>query len=397
MFVLLQAAEIALTAVAAVALLLSLHFTCQILASLLPRRATLQFADRRQPFTLIIPAHDEEAGIARTLGFVMPQLEAGDRAIVVADNCSDDTAAKSAGLGAEVTVRVNKQLTGKGYALQHGLNYAAQAGKAGIIIFLDADCELALGTLSRLAATAGRLNRPVQAAYLMQAPTGASPVTRLSEFAWIIKNYARPLGAQRLGFPCQLMGSGMAFPWPTLDKIDFATGHLAEDLKIGADLALQGEYVLFCPEAEVTSEFAASDQGHQIQRVRWEHGHLSMIGSHVPRMLLSAFKRRSASLGWIALDICVPPVVSLAFLTFILIGLAGLFAVLTGKLLPLAVAALAFFALSVGVLVGVARWGGPALSFRYLLTTAPLYALRKLAVSSRFVRKRETKWIRSER
>ena len=40
---------------------------------------------------VLIPAHDEETTIARTLRSIAPQLRPGDRLLVVADNCADQT------------------------------------------------------------------------------------------------------------------------------------------------------------------------------------------------------------------------------------------------------------------------------------------------------------------
>src|SRR6266567_1760807 len=49
---------------------------------------------------VIVPAHNESYGIVPTLEDIKPQLKPGDRLIVVADNCTDDTAAVAASAGA---------------------------------------------------------------------------------------------------------------------------------------------------------------------------------------------------------------------------------------------------------------------------------------------------------
>ena len=54
---------------------------------------------------VIIPAHNESAGIVPTIEDIKPQLKPGDRLIVVADNCTDDTAAVASSAGAEVIPR----------------------------------------------------------------------------------------------------------------------------------------------------------------------------------------------------------------------------------------------------------------------------------------------------
>src|SRR6266481_761716 len=52
--------------------------------------------------TVLIPAHNEGAGILRTIRDVQAQLGPNDRILVVADNCNDDTAAIVEAAGAEV-------------------------------------------------------------------------------------------------------------------------------------------------------------------------------------------------------------------------------------------------------------------------------------------------------
>jgi hypothetical protein len=63
--------------------------------------------------------------------------------------------------------------------------------------------------------------------------------SKVSEFAWCVKNLVRPLGYSNLGCPCQLMGTGMAFKWSTLSKADLANGNIVEDMKLGPLSLLQ--------------------------------------------------------------------------------------------------------------------------------------------------------------
>src|SRR5216683_6980628 len=78
---------------------------------------------RRGRVAVLIPAHDEANGIVTTLDDIKVQLRPTDRVLVVADNCSDDTAAIAFSSGAEVTVRSDPARIGKGYALDWGLSY----------------------------------------------------------------------------------------------------------------------------------------------------------------------------------------------------------------------------------------------------------------------------------
>src|SRR5436305_1895550 len=103
-----------------------------------------------------------------------------------------------------------------------------------------------------LAAVSGR---PAQAAYTLDPPPGAGPRQLLAAFAFRVKNLVRPRGLDRLGLPCLLTGSGMAFPWAVIRSAPLAGGDIVEDMRLGVELALAGTPPLFCPEAEVAGEF----------------------------------------------------------------------------------------------------------------------------------------------
>src|SRR5215510_16197248 len=65
--------------------------------------------------TVLIPAHNEGAGILPTLRDVKAQIVPNDRILVIADNCTDDTAAIVHAAGVDVIVRADPTRRGKGY------------------------------------------------------------------------------------------------------------------------------------------------------------------------------------------------------------------------------------------------------------------------------------------
>ena len=83
----------------------------ECLAALLPARPSPD--GPRPSCAVLVPAHDEEAGLPATLAALWPQLEAGDRLLVVADNCTDRTAAVARAAGAEVLERRDPDRRGK--------------------------------------------------------------------------------------------------------------------------------------------------------------------------------------------------------------------------------------------------------------------------------------------
>src|SRR5262249_48296612 len=151
-----------------------------------------------------------------------------------------------------------------------------------------------------------------QALNLMIAPVESRINHQVAEFAWRGKNSLRPLGLSAVGLPCQLVGTGMAFPWDVIHKADLAHGWIVEDIKLGLDLAGVGYAPLFCPSACVTSQFASSIKGTVVQRERWEQGHINTILTFVPRLLSKAIAHRNWGLLALTLDLAVPPLSLLA-------------------------------------------------------------------------------------
>ena len=99
---------------------------------------------------VLVPAHNESAGLQGTLADIKGQLRSGDRLLVVADNCTDDTAVVARASGAEVTERQEPEKIGKGYALAWGLRQL-DVDPPEAVIMVDADCRLAVGTIDQLA------------------------------------------------------------------------------------------------------------------------------------------------------------------------------------------------------------------------------------------------------
>ena len=82
----------------------------------------------RQPVVILVPAHNESAGIRPTLNDIVAQMQGNDRLLVVADNCTDDTAEIAAAARAEVVIRRRHLWTAAndiGFARQQDGTYLA--------------------------------------------------------------------------------------------------------------------------------------------------------------------------------------------------------------------------------------------------------------------------------
>ena len=350
---------------------------------------------KRQSVAVIVPAHNEEAGIVATLSHLIPQLLPGDRIVVVADNCNDQTASVARQAGVEVIERHNTQKRGKGYALDFAIQYLSSEPPS-VVVIVDADCKSDAILLSRLSMVCDYYQRPVQALYLMHAHQDSGLKVKVAAFAWLFKNKVRALGCANLGLPCQLMGTGMAFPWSSLCKVNVASGEIVEDLKLGLDLALLNTPPLFCGDVAVESMFPESIAGLNVQRTRWEHGHLAMVIKTAPGLMIEALKSRNFKLFTMVLDMVVPPLALLAMMIFsyLLVALGWFF--ITASTFPLVLSVSLLFFFGIAIFAAWLTFGREVISLLGLLYV-PFYVLRKIPLYLKFMVNRQVEWVRSNR
>lgn len=370
----------------------------QGLASFWPRRDDPFLGGPRAVprYAVLMPAHDEEDIIAATVRETLPHIGPTGRLLVVADNCSDATAERARSAGAEVVERHHASERGKGYALAHGLAHLGSQ-PPDVVLVLDADCQVEPGAIDTLAIEAHLRQRPVQGRYDMLAPPGAGLKQRMAAFAWDFRLRIRAEGYRRVGLPSQLMGSGMAFPWTSLQRVSLANGHLVEDLKLGLDFALAGRAPVLCPAAVVSSQFPLNEQGASSQRQRWEHGHLSMVFSAAPALFWQALRQGNGPLLAMVLDMSVPPLAFLVMVSVLYLGLVSALAAV-GWVAPglMLLGLLSLGLIAATVVVAWWRVGRRWIGLSELLS-APWYVLKKIPVYLSFLSKRQMKWIRTRR
>jgi len=367
-------------------------FVVEVLAALPRVRRATAAVDPSLRVAVLVPAHDEAAGIAATLATIAPQLRAGDRLVVVADNCSDATAEIARGAGADVFERSDDAHRGKSFAVASGVTYLA-ANEPDIVILVDADCRVEAGAIDALRAAA--VERPAQAAYVMRAPDGAPATRRLAELLFLVRNVVRPLGLQRLGVPCLLTGAGMAFPWSLIRGAPLESGSVVEDLQLAIDLAADGTPPRFCAAARVTSMFPTGESAATAQQTRWLWGVVRAI-AQAPRLVVAAVRHRQPSLIGLAAELAVPPVTILFGLWAIALGATGAVGAIDHQWRPFVAAAGGLGACVLAIVVAWLRWARDRVPASVVLG-APLYALPALRAAVVALVRRRQSWNRTER
>lgn len=369
-------------------------------AAFVPERRQHQTGEQalRSPsrIAVLVPAHNESRNVLPTIACMRAQLRTSDRLIVVADNCEDDTAAVAREAGAQVVERNDPTQRGKGYALAFGVN-SLRDDPPDVVVVVDADCLVSDGGIQGLGRHCHASGRPVQLANLMDPGPGASLRIRIHAFAQLIKNQVRSEGTQRLASTCQLMGTGMALPWALASTAKLGTGHTAEDMKLGIELASQGHAPMFLPSARVSSAYPVDAQAVKTQKTRWEHGHLATLVEEVPQLVWRAVVSMNPVLLVLAMDLAVPPV---ALYLMVLSAVCVIFsagAYWWPSLLPAAgIVWVGLACLAAAILLCWYRLGRGLLSARELGMT-PVYALRKIPSYLQFFSVKRSTWVRAKR
>jgi cellulose synthase/poly-beta-1,6-N-acetylglucosamine synthase-like glycosyltransferase len=343
--------------------------------------------------TVLVPAHNEANGIAATikeLRSAVPQA----RLLVVADNCTDETASLARGAGAQVIERHDSVHRGKGFALEFGRNHL-RAQPPAVVIMLDADCRLKKGSGEILAAAAFHLDRPAQATNLLVSSGHAPALEGISNFAMLVKNLVRARGLMRLGGGISLFGTGMAFPWTLFSQLNLASAALAEDLELGLHLAKEGIRVELVEEAMVTSP-AASVADSREQRRRWEHGFLHQATRSALPLLSLGLKHRSRHLLALGAHMLVPPIALHMLLGAAIMAMTAALALMSQAFLPF-VATFAGMCSLLALLFAVWLMEGREILPFSALARAPIYIAWKIPIYLGFVLKRQTGWKRTRR
>lgn len=370
-------------------------FGLEVFAGIWPaNRAKDRELDKRSA-TVIIPAHDEAAIIVDTLTALKAVLPADCELLLVAHNCTDDTASLARSAGVKVVERRCQSERGKGFALA-AAREALRDQPPDVVIVIDADCRINRYSLIALIDAAATTCRPVQSTNVLAPDLGASPLVQLSSFAFFLKNSVRQLGLKRLGGAARLTGTGMAFPWLLFDRAQLATANVVEDLALGLEVARSGSPPLFVPQAIVASP-AATTSRTLVQRERWEGGHFSTLVAVAPGLLMQALVKRDWATFAAALDLAVPPLAMLALFNLAAISVSFAALLLGGSWLPLALLVAVLGLAGVGVAMAWAIEGRRFASAAALVRV-PYYILWKVPMYLRLARRGAPKdWLRTGR
>jgi 1,2-diacylglycerol 3-beta-glucosyltransferase len=344
---------------------------------------------------VLMPAHNEEAGVAGAVASVLESNYSEDyfELYVVADNCADATAERARGAGATVIERYDLSKRGKGPALAWALQSLAEPlAEFDLICFVDADMQLDPMFFRNAVAAFQREDvEIVQGRYLMSSEN-LNWLRAVAFASFAVVNHLQPAGRAVLGGTAGLKGGGMVFRRELIMRLGWPAHSIVEDLEFGLDLLLRGHKVHYVPDARVSSTVPRVLADVAVQQSRWEGGKFAVIRKYAPKLLAHAVRRRSLAAIDALLDLCMPPMTVWIALSVVgaIAAWIWLPAAVPVFLASLAVAGLMIVSALVQVKAPLRVWRGLAL--------APLFLVWKLLLLARLAfGRRSNAWRRTPR
>lgn len=228
-------------------------------------------------FAVLIPARNEEAVICGLIDSIHGQDYPIDLIdiYVIADNCTDSTAARAVERGARVITRFNRTQVGKGYAL----DYAFQAIDRDLglehydaFLVFDADNVLDPGYFTAMNRTFSQ-GYDIITSYRNSKNYDANWITA-GYALWFLRESRFLNGARmKLNTSCAISGTGFLVSSKTIREDDgWKYNLLTEDIQFSTDHIVRGHKIGYCKDAVLYDEQPATFKASWNQRLRWTKG-----------------------------------------------------------------------------------------------------------------------------
>lgn len=245
--------------------------------------------------TAVIPAHNEEGSIAKTIESLLLQSRPVDRLVVMVNNSDDRTAAIAREYAREFAPRVivldeQNMQHGKVGALGYAWTKYVMGGACDFALFVDADVECHADMLAQLEKEL--IDQPdaagIRARYNFSLNSEKGRERRLvmaqrHEFAQVeIRDYLRGrrthiLGGQATLFRSQALDRAAQ---RTKGNIPWDRDSSVEDSSLSDVLRGLGYSTLVSASARANVGAMVTPQALRQQRIKWTHGHLSDAVKH---------------------------------------------------------------------------------------------------------------------
>ena len=261
----------------------------------LTRKAPYQEAKKNHRYAAVICARNENQVIGDLIHSIRVQNYPQELIdiFVVADNCTDNTAAVAQEAGAIVFPRFNTEFIGKGYALDYGFtcireHYSENEYEAYFIF--DADNVLDVNYFREMNKVFDG-GAPASTSYRNSKNYGSNWISA-GYAIWFMRE-ARFINQARLTLntSCAVSGTGFFISAKIIDKMGGWKFHLlTEDIEFSTNAILEGERISYCPTAVLYDEQPTTFIDSWNQRFRWAKGFYQVFLRYGGGLVKGAFK-----------------------------------------------------------------------------------------------------------
>lgn len=316
-----------------IVLVISLYYLFISFFGIWKKKDTYETTEKKS-FALLIAAHNEELviqAIIESLQKLDYPKELYD-IFVIADNCTDQTAAKARAKGAYVCERFNKTKRGKGYALEwmFGKLFEMEKKYDGVVVF-DADNLASKNFLKEINKKMCKGFKVVQG-YLDSKNPVDTWITGSYSISFWTSNRMFQLSRSNLGLSNQLGGTGFCIDVEVLKQLGWGATCLTEDLEFSCKLVLNGYRVGWAHDAVIYDEKPLTLAQSWWQRKRWMQGFTDVAHRYFFKLIKKAIKERNFRALDCALYSIQPIVVVLVGISMLITGfknVIGIFHVLS--------------------------------------------------------------------
>ncbi len=231
--------------------------------------------EKQYTFAAVICARNEEAVIGKLIDSLHAQEYPREKfdVFVIADNCTDGTAAVAAEHGAYVYERFNDREVGKGYALRWALDkiLTDRPGYYEAITIFDADNLVDPQYLHYTNETLCTGADATQGYRETKNPF-ESVISGCYAIYWYMLSRSYHEARSLKGIPCSIGGTGFAFKTYMIEKNGWYTTTLTEDSEFACRKVLEGYHIEFVRDAVFYDEQPNTWAVSVKQRMRWMCG-----------------------------------------------------------------------------------------------------------------------------
>ena len=247
-------------------------------------------------FAVLVCARNEERVIRLPVkSLMMSKYPAAAREVIVlADNCTDATAARARAAGAEVWEKTEPS-AGKGDVLSWGIARLLKRGGVDAIAVFDADNIASDGWLDAVN-DALQDGETVVTGRRQSSNAQSGVISGWYTVYWCMMNELSNRVRTNLGLSGKLTGTGFAFRVSALGPEGWRTKTLVEDVEFTVQANLRGQRVAYVPEADYADEQPETAGYMWRQLRRWATGGWQVVRGYLWPWLATLVSRPSLRL-----------------------------------------------------------------------------------------------------